>query len=223
MKWNDEKDALLCREILFIKPYQFKSGSKESGNAWSLIATNLNAAKENEFLVTQKSVRDRYKLLLTKHKRKMREQEGASGSNEEETELDNLLENIKEESEVCLESQNSFDAAKKRQENEDANKAEEIRVTAMESLSQTMKRKNSEEAGTKSTKRNCGTETLTYLREKYEVESKIRREELELKKAELNVQQQMLQQQMAQQQALQQQIIQQGQITNAILARMCPK
>ena len=55
------------------------------------------------FNTTQKSVRDRYRLLIDKHKKKMREKEGSSGTVDNETELESLLQNIKEEAETALE------------------------------------------------------------------------------------------------------------------------
>ena len=86
-----------------IHPYQFKSGSKESGNTWSPISMDINTVKKVKFTTSQKSVRDRYKLLLEKHKKKMRRQIGESGSVAVETELDNLLPNIKDEAETFQE------------------------------------------------------------------------------------------------------------------------
>ena len=64
---------------------------------------DLNTVKEVKFTTSQKSVRDRYKLLLEKHNKKMRMQIGESGSVAVETELDNLLSNIKEEAETFQE------------------------------------------------------------------------------------------------------------------------
>ena len=70
MKWSEMHDWYLCREVLFIKPYQFKLGSACSENAWTSIANNLCAVEEISFTVNQKSVRDRYRLLIDKPKRK---------------------------------------------------------------------------------------------------------------------------------------------------------
>ena len=77
-----------------MKPYQFKAGSPQSGNEWKNTASDLCEVKEIAFSVNQKSVRDRYRLLSEKQK-KMRAQEGSSRSNSDETELDQLLQNIK--------------------------------------------------------------------------------------------------------------------------------
>ena len=94
MRWTYEHDIYLGREILLIKPCQYKSGFKESGNAWSSIAEDLNKIAGVHFDVNQKGVRDRCRNLLEKHKKKTRREEGDSGSNEEDTELDNLLQSI---------------------------------------------------------------------------------------------------------------------------------
>ena len=96
MRWETAHDILLCREILLVKPYQFKPSTKQSGAAWTSVSEDLNAinmSANSPFVTTQKSVRDRYKYLLADFKTRMRLQEASSGTNEEQTELDNLLEN----------------------------------------------------------------------------------------------------------------------------------
>ena len=122
-----------------MKPYQFKPGSPQSGSAWTNIASDLCEVKEVTFNVNQKSVRDRYRLLLDKHKKKMRAQEGSSGSSVDETELDQLLQNIMEESEEA--SENYDKDAKEKQEKglKDRKDAKEVCRKALESLAQTRK------------------------------------------------------------------------------------
>ena len=107
MRWTEAYDTFLCREILLIKPYQYKPGTKESDTAWTNVSHDLKSITLTwvSFSTTQTSVRDRYRLLMDKYKKKIRQQEASSGTNEEATEMDNLLENIKEESEVSLQSQ----------------------------------------------------------------------------------------------------------------------
>ena len=59
MKWSEKHDIFLSREILFMKPYQYKSGSSQSGNARTNIASDLCAVKEITFnVINHKSVRD---------------------------------------------------------------------------------------------------------------------------------------------------------------------
>ena len=144
MKWSEKHDIFLCREILFMKPYQFKSGSPQSGNAWKNIASDLCEVKEITFNVNQKSVRDRYRLLAEKHKKKMRVQEGSSGSNTDETELDQLLQNIVEESEEASENYEKDTKEKQEKGLKDRKDAEDVRQKTLESLAQIKKRHTEE-------------------------------------------------------------------------------
>ena len=41
-RWTEIKDKILLREVRFVEPYQFKAGSKESGQAWSEVAGAVN-------------------------------------------------------------------------------------------------------------------------------------------------------------------------------------
>ena len=71
MRWTYEHDIYLGKEILLIKPvynYQYKPGSRESGNAWSYIAEDLNKISKVHFDVNQKGVRDRCRNLPENHK-----------------------------------------------------------------------------------------------------------------------------------------------------------
>ena len=61
--------SYLGREILLIKPYQYKAGSKEIGNAWSSVAEDLNKISAVRFDVNQKGARDRCRNLLEKHEK----------------------------------------------------------------------------------------------------------------------------------------------------------
>ena len=90
---------------MFMKLCQYKSGSSQSGNAWTNIASDLCAVKEITFnVISHKSVRDRYRLLIQKHKKKMRAQKGASSSSAVETKLGQLLQNTMEEYEEATEN-----------------------------------------------------------------------------------------------------------------------
>ncbi|XP_068735537.1 uncharacterized protein [Montipora capricornis] len=174
-------------------PYKFKPGSTEGGNAWTSIAVDLGALEDITFNVTQKSVRDRYRLLVENHKRKMRSQEGESGSTTEETELDQLLQNITEEAD---EATGLYDQENKRRQEEnqtDRRNAEEVRMKALEGLGETQKRRNEEEKDDSSSlgnrkKRKSGTETMVYLQNKAEKEFELRKEELQMKKQEMEQQ-----------------------------------
>jgi len=220
MRWSEEHDLILCREIIMIQPYKFKPGSKESGHAWSTISTDLNKVSEVKFCTTQKSVRDRYKLLLEKHNKKMRAQLGASGSNDEATELDNLLENIKGESDVCIQNFEKASQELSARKKADAENAEEIRLKAMEGLKRRCSGPSSsspeEETTPKRFRRNNGTETFLYLKSRAEQDYKLRQNELELKKAELELQKE-------QNRIMQQQLMQQNQLVMSLLEQIAKK
>ena len=56
MLWTYEHDSYLGREILLMKPYQYKPGYKQIGNAWTSVAEDLNKILEVRFDVNQKGV-----------------------------------------------------------------------------------------------------------------------------------------------------------------------
>ena len=62
MNWTTQHDDLLLREVLLVEPYQFKEKTKARGNAWNMIAADLNSIEHVTFHVTKRSVRDRYNL-----------------------------------------------------------------------------------------------------------------------------------------------------------------
>lgn len=197
MKWSERHDIFFCREILLMKPYKFKPGSTERGNAWTSIAVDLGALEDITFNVTQKSVRDRYRLLVEKHKRKMRSQEGESGSTTEETELDQLLQNITEEADEATGLYDQENKRKQEENQKDRRNAEEVRMKALEGLGETQKRRNEEEKDDPSSlgsrkKRKSGTETMVYLQNKAEKEFELRKEELQMKKQEMEQQKELL-------------------------------
>ena len=223
--WSDESDVILCREILVLRPYQYQKGSKESGNAWNLITDIMNE-RVKELSVTTKSVRDHFNLLLTKRKNKKRENERASGIHIEEKEIDTLLDEILEDIENCQEVLSTQSDAKRQAEAADKERAEEMRMRAMETYGESRKRKNEDDDTTPQRgKRRSGSETIQFLR----------REELELKKQEaensreqfnfvmqnMQMQMQIQQQQMQQQfQMHQQQMQQQTQLFAALLEKI---
>ena len=62
MKWTDEMDIILLKEIVLFEPWNFKRGSEERGRCWEQLAESLSAQNTYRKL-SQRSVRDRYKLL----------------------------------------------------------------------------------------------------------------------------------------------------------------
>lgn len=181
MEWKEEHDVLLCREILVSQPFKFKERTVERGKLWDEIANRLNNCQTLKFRVNKRSVRERFKLIEEKFKRKIQEEEKASGIDvEPASELEQALEDIcaLEES-LPAEAMDSKQAIKA-----EANKlkAEEIRQKAMESLGQTKAREGQEEPTKK--KRREGNDSIQCLREKSEKELEVRKQELKLKEKE---------------------------------------
>ena len=96
MQWKPEHDAIFLREVLASDLYSTRKGSSERGKIWSQLAEKLNEVSSCKFIVTQKSLRDRLKLLTQKHKQKMRSEKRASGIDPEMTDIDITLEEISE-------------------------------------------------------------------------------------------------------------------------------
>ena len=43
MKWSEEHDLMLCREVLLLEPFKHPRQSKERGEIWGEIALSLNS------------------------------------------------------------------------------------------------------------------------------------------------------------------------------------
>ena len=199
MSWTTEYDELLCLEVLQYEPYAKKPFTRERGQAWSNIAKTLNSLPQAKSCVTQRSVQERFSLLEKRYKDKVRKEERASGIDVEESPTDALLEEIIEKSKVAefdFEQQSIEQSAKVEVEK---CTAEDMRQKALETLSETMKRKEGSSETTKKVKRprNTGSETLIYLREKVIKEHEIKMQELEVKKQEQTIQLEAVQNQQA--------------------------
>ena len=95
MEWKEQHDVLLCCEILISQPFKFKERTVERGKIWKKIANRLNNCQTLKFRVNKRSVRERFKLIKEKFKRKILHKEKASGIDVEPTsELEQALEDI---------------------------------------------------------------------------------------------------------------------------------
>ena len=98
MKWTKEHDVLL-KEVMAFELWKYKLGSSERGNCLDRIAESLNQLQEPFFNVSQKSIRDRLKILERDFKRKDRFERNASGISPEKSEIDVIMENYLERKE----------------------------------------------------------------------------------------------------------------------------
>lgn len=182
MNWTEAHDIQLCREIIIQEPFKFKQGSREKGQAWDKIATTLNGQQQLRFTVDQRAVRERYGKLERNYKRKMREEENASGISPEVTELDIAIQEIIGRSEGAQEEIAQGDEARKKAAEEEKETAENVRRRAMERLGETRARENTE--CRKRTRQSNDDEAIGYIREKMVKEIDLKKEELELRKSE---------------------------------------
>ena len=94
--WSGQRGTtLFAREILVSEPFKFKKGSVDKGKAWFTIADSLNSSLDLIFKVSQRSVRKRFALIQDKYKRKNSKDERSSGTSIVMTELDILIEEIR--------------------------------------------------------------------------------------------------------------------------------
>jgi len=176
-------------------------------HGWELIASNLNAVHVQRFRVSQKSVRDRTRILRKNFKLEIREEEKASGV-QELSELDVALEEIAEKEQAAQVELDLEESAKKSESQDKAN-AEEMRLQAMEKLGDSKKRREATgltATGQKQKKaRRSGSDTLEFMREKLEKDMKMKQDERKERRSE---QQKITEQQnsMLQQMQLQQQM-----------------
>ena len=187
MMWTSEHDTLLCREILVEEPFRFKLGTRERGNCWEKGANNLNKVGNPRFWVDQRAVRDRVLKLERGFKRKIVEEERASGiSPPEPTEVETAIREIIERGE---EAQNAVARGEQNAVEREWETAESVRKRSMERLAET-REKESQGCGKKRRKHDGDREAIDYFRGKYDREFNFKREELELRKREMEMKEQ---------------------------------
>ena len=228
MYWTEEHNIILCRDVLFENPYKYKKGSPQRSETWRKIVDILNKCATPQFNVDHRAVRDHLNVLVNKHKKKIRAEERASGiSPDEPSELDELIQQI-----IALEESAPTDTCSKdKAEKDDRAKAEDVRMKAMERLSQTKKRELEEDGEDKPKRRRRTTgDAMEYLKERAQKNAEIREKELHLEKERQQQQgdmlkvmhQQQMQFQQQQQQFQQQQMLMMQQVMG-IMNRMLEK
>ena len=201
MVWSKQHDLLLCREVLLLNPYKYIKGSTQRSSSWEKIAESLNTIKTPTFQVDKRSVRDHVGVLINRLKKKTRAEEKASGiAPPEPSELESMLEEIIELSESSDQHQKEATEEKEEKDAKDKENAQDIRSKAMESLSQTKKRKAGKDCDKEKKKRRGGSDTLEYLAEKSEKDRELKVQQMNMEKAQHEVQMAYLKMMMQQQQ-----------------------
>ena len=221
MCWTQRHDEILISEILLFEPWLQKKGTPERGAVWKRIAESLNQVSHPNFKVDDRSIRDHYRILEKKFIRKQNIEEKATGiSPEEDSEIDRgLADAISQFKDYDL--QHTQEKVKRDEEiNKEQKTAEEFRRASLETFGETQTRTGSEE-GTSKKKRKSGTEAIAYLREKSDKTISLRKEELALKKSEVEERQRtsdrMQEMLTSQQQQTSMILQQQQQVNNALI------
>jgi len=180
---------MLLREVLVSQPHQFKEKTRERGEKWQQISNNLNQCEQFNNKLSPRSVREKTNTLINRFRSATRAELAATGINPEQTKMDALLE------EICLQIDEfnrliAENSNKAKDAERDKLQGKEIRNKAMETQSQTAKRKaetSPDDEKKKKLLRSSGSETVCFLREKAAIESKLREQELELQKRRLEL------------------------------------
>ena len=186
--WNENLNGVFLREVVFHKPYQFRSGTKESAGCWVKLCAKLTGDdnKVYGFVGHPKAFRDHFNLLVNKRKQANAAEERSMGDDYEEKEIDLLLDDII--ADISDWQGTLSEQAKENKENEgkEKEKAEYTRQKAMESISETKKRKNpdGDDVIPKKTRRS-GSDVFNFLAERNEQRGKEREEDLALRREEL--------------------------------------
>ncbi|XP_065060339.1 trichohyalin-like [Rhopilema esculentum] len=184
MVWSQEHDLLLLREILVSQPFKFPFGSRERGQCWSKVAKRLNDCQNQKFYVDQRAVRERFEKIERDFRRRMAQEERASGIAVEENELDQALEDIIGFTEAAEEELARKAEEKKNNREKEKETAEDVRKRSMERLSQTQVREKNE---SENKRKRSGENTMEFLREKALKEYEIQKEEITLRKKEMEI------------------------------------
>ena len=202
MEWTDEHDVLMLREMIVSDVFSFKKGSVSRGDAWDSVDEKLNQIDSPQFRIKDKrGVRDRWVLLRRKFRSQIREEQAASGVVVEDlTEKEVLIEVLIEELIDTIKPDDN-----RLSDQQDKDKAEEIRKKAMESMGETKKRKLSrgmtdEDQPTTSGRKRCAQPLVDFLRENVNAERELRQQELDIKRKEQEKEQETMQAMMLQQQ-----------------------
>ena len=150
MEWSEQKDVLLCREVLLSEPYKAKDRTTQRAQLWETVEDHLNTIGSPKFKVDKRSVREHLLVLVNQYKRKMRQEERASGISPETSELDTLLEEILERTELAAKENHG---EKKQKVEKEKEQAQDVRLKAMERLAETKKRNEDQTAQAEKIKR----------------------------------------------------------------------
>ena len=186
---------LFLREVLFFQPFAYKPGTKEAGMKWSEVSNKINGYPLFSSVPRdQRNVREHFAWLLSDHKKKCREEESASGiSPDPPTEKEQILEEIVE----LMKSPLMHVTKNEKKEEQKRQIALDCRDKAMKTWAKSIRNEghdteseeeSEKEVPVKRRKRRGSSDALTYLAERAERETELRKQEIALRREELHLQ-----------------------------------
>lgn len=128
---------VLCREVEFINPFQYKERTKKSGKAWEDIASNL---RKHGYDVEKRAVRDKYNKIKDgiqkKNAKELRESGIAPELTNDELEITQIVEDMQEVEKETKEQQGEVRAEEEKKQHDGV----EMRQRALETFTETNKR-----------------------------------------------------------------------------------
>ena len=216
--WKTIHEQYFVRELLLVEPYLHKQGSKERGQAWKLIASNLNSSSTVSFKVTERSVREKFTKMIDAFRKNENQEIKASGiQGKEYDEIYRALTDIHQRMKEAKAMWDKNSEREQEKEEQERRKAEDIRKKATERLGETRKRQNESEDDDEDTTSKKGgrgrqakalaliSESIQLKKEHQENDFKVRQAEIEQRKEERKLQMELSEQQHQNFLALQQQ------------------
>ncbi|XP_015761145.1 PREDICTED: UPF0746 protein DDB_G0281095-like [Acropora digitifera] len=157
------------------KRVQFKGGKFEKSTVERLVTVKEVRFKAD---LDQRAVRDRYNLLANKLRRKLKEEEKASGIETDMTELEAALEDLieREDQSDAQHKENQEENIKKK---EDRDVAKDMRKKSLQRIGETQKRKRQHiQLNQVKYKRGSTIDAVAFLRERTEAMAAARKEEM---------------------------------------------
>ncbi|XP_038063011.1 UPF0746 protein DDB_G0281095-like [Patiria miniata] len=178
MIWDNQKEQILISEVILARPFQYRQGTRERGRAWQEVA---DAMRASNFKVDKRAVQDRMTSLMERVKAKNKRETAASGIAVEETDEERKIRECVED--MLQEEEDIESAHQKEKGGEEKKKADgaEMRKRACETYRETQKRVVTAVSHQK--RRNSGSETISLIQRKMEMDQTMRREEM-LRRAE---------------------------------------
>ena len=177
---------LLLRDMAASGIFQAMSGSKKRGNSWQNIATNINAYYD--FIITIHAVRDQLTNIMRKYKSHARKEIAGTGlGGEEFNQYEQLLEDLIERYKEGERRTEKSSSDKRVQGQEDKKKPMDMRKKAMKTYGKNRNGKDLEGEGDSSKERKSrrtSFDMMTFLHEKMDQNSEMKKEELEAKEGD---------------------------------------